>query len=137
MNTQRLLIVLTAINAGLLSYQLVQLRPGAAVTADVPAVIRARALEIVDDRGKVRASLAVLPEDPTVKWKGRPYPETVLFRLMSPAGRPNVKLGASQLGAGLLIGGESDPTYVQVLAEGGETTVKLINKDGLERLIKP
>jgi len=24
-----------------------------------------------------------------------------------------------------------------VLAEGGETTVKLINKDGLERLIKP
>jgi len=137
MNTQRLLIVLTAINAGLLSYQLVQPRPGAAVTADVPAVIRARALEIVDDRGKVRASLAVLPEDPKVKWKGRPYPETVLFRLMSPAGRPNVKLGASQLGAGLLIGGESDPTYVQVLAEGGETTVKLINKDGLERLIKP
>src|SRR5438552_1865996 len=133
MQTQRLLIVLTAVNAGLLWYQVLRPRPSVAATADVPGVIRARALEIVDDRGRVRASLAVLPEDPKVKWRGRPYPETVLLRLMSPEGRPNVKLGASQRGAGLLIGGESDPTYVQVLAEGGETTLKLINKDGLER----
>jgi hypothetical protein len=56
---------------------------------------------------------------------------------MSPDGRPNVKLGATKLGSGLLIGGESDPTYIQVKAEGGESTVKLINADGLERLIKP
>ena len=56
---------------------------------------------------------------------------------MSPDGRPNVKLGASKLGSGLLIGGESDPTYIQVLAEGGETTLKLINQNGVERLIKP
>jgi hypothetical protein len=35
-----------------------------------------------------------------------------------------------------VIGGEADPTYVQVLAEGGESTVKLVNKEG-ERLIKP
>jgi len=79
----------------------------------------------------------VIPEDPKVLWKGKPYPETVLLRLISPEGRPNVKLGASQMGAALLIGGESNPTYVQVLAEGGESTVKLINKDGAERLIKP
>jgi hypothetical protein len=52
-------------------------------------------------------------------------------------GRPNVKLGASRRGAGLLIGGECDPTYVHVLAEGGESTVKLIDKTGTERLIKP
>ena len=56
---------------------------------------------------------------------------------MSPDGRPNVKLGASHLGSALVIGGESDPTYIQVLAEGGESTLKLINKDGVERLIKP
>src|SRR2546422_963947 len=137
MKTPRLLIVFTTVNAGLLWYQLLQPRPSVAATADVPAVLRGRALEIVDDRGRVRASLTVLPEDPKVNWKGRPYPETVLLRLMSPDGRPNVKLGASQLGSGLVIGGESDPTYVQVIAEGGETAVKLINKDGLERLIKP
>ncbi len=135
--TQSLLIVLTAVNLGLLCYQSVQPHPSVAATADVPAVIRGRALEIVDDRGRVRASLSVLPEDPRVTWNGKPYPETVLLRLMSPDGRPNVKLGASKRGSGLVIGGESDPTYIQVKAEGGESTVKLINKDGLERLIKP
>ena len=137
MKTQRLLIVLTAVNLGLLGYQLLQPRIGFAATADVPAVIRARALEIIDDRGKVRASLSVLPEDPKVIWNGKPYPEIVLLRMMSPDGRPNVKLGATKNGSGLVIGGESNPTYVQVQADGGESTVKLIDKDGHERVIKP
>jgi hypothetical protein len=56
---------------------------------------------------------------------------------MSPDGRPNVKLSASRLGSGLLIGGQDDPTHVQVIAEGGESTVKLVDHDGLERLIRP
>ena len=135
--TQTLLLALTAVNLGLLGYQSVQPHPSVAATAGVPTVIRGRALEIVDDQGRVRASLSVLPEDPKVTWNGKPYPETVLLRLMSPDGRPNVKLGASRLGSGLVIGGESNPTYVQVLAEGREATLKLINGDGLERLIKP
>jgi hypothetical protein len=137
MPAQTLLLAVTAVNLGLLVYQAIQPHSEAAATRDAPGVIRGRALEIVDDRGRVRATLSVLPEDPKVKWNGKPYPETVLLRLMSPDGRPNVKLGASKLGSGLLIGGESDPTYVQVLAEGGETTLKLINHDGVERLIKP
>jgi hypothetical protein len=137
MKGQRILVALTAVNLGIFGYQLVQPRSGFAATADVPPVIRARALEIVDDRGRVRASLSVLPEDPKVIWNGKPYPETVLLRLITADGRPNVKLGASKSGAGLLIGGESNPTYAQVLADGGLSTVKLINKDGVERLIKP
>ena len=137
MKTQGLLTILTAVNLGLLGYQVFQPHPAIASTTDVPAVLRGRALEIVDARGKVRASIAVLPEDPKAIWNGKPYPETVLLRLMSPEGRPNVKLGASHVGAGLLIGGESNPTYIQVLAEGGESTLKLINKDGAERVIKP
>ena len=135
MKTQKFLFVLTVINLTLLLAQLIDVRPGLA--ADIPGVIRGRALEIVDARGRVRASLSVLPEDPKVKWKGKPYPETVLLRLITADGRPNVKLGASKSGAGLLIGGESDPTYIQVLAEGGETTVKMINKNATERVIKP
>ena len=137
MTTQRLLTILTALNLGLLGYQAVQPHLAVASTTDLPGVLRGRALEIVDARGKVRASLTVIPEDPKVMWKGKPYPETVLLRLISPEGRPNVKLGASQMGSGLLIGGESNPTYIQVLAEGGESTIKLINKDSSERLIKP
>jgi hypothetical protein len=137
MKTQRLLIGLTVLNLSMLLYQLIQPRAGLAATAQVPAVLRGRALEIVDERGKVRASLSVLPEDPKVLWKGKPYPETVLLRLITADGRPNVKLGASKMGAGLLIAGEENPTYAQVLAEGGETTVKLVNKPGRERVINP
>jgi len=137
MTTQALLALLTAINLGVLAYQAVPYHQSAATPAAVPDVIRARALEIVDQRGRVRASLAVLPQDPKVLWKGKPYPETVLLRLISEEGRPNVKLGASKIGAGLLIGGESNPTYVQILAEGPDTRVKLINKDRRERVIEP
>jgi hypothetical protein len=137
MKTERLLTVLTALNLGLLGYQVVQPRSAGASTSDVPAVLRGHALEIVDARGKIRASITVIPEDPKVMWKGKPYPESVLLRLVSAEGRPNVKLGASQMGGGLVIGGELNPTYVQVLAEGGESSVKLLNKDGVERLIKP
>jgi hypothetical protein len=137
MKIQRLLTILTAVNLALLGYQLLQPRLAVASTADTPGVLRGSALEIVDGRGKVRASITVLPEDPKVIWKGKPYPETVLLRLISPEGRPNVKLGASKTGSALLIGGEANPTYIQVLAEGGESTIKLINKDSTERLIKP
>lgn len=137
MKTQHLLTGLTGINVLLLSYQVIRPQRSAAATADVADTLRGRALQIVDDRGRVRASLSVLPEDPKVMWKGKPYPETVLLRLISPDGRPNVKLGASRRGGGLVIGGEADPTYVQVLAEGGETTLKLINQRGQERLIEP
>ena len=133
MATQTLLGVLTVVNLGLVGYQSVH----APHPASSPDVIRGRGLEIVDDRGKVRASITVVPEDPKVIWKGKPYPETVLLRLMTAEGRPNVKLGAGKTGSGLLIAGESDPTYVQVLAEGGETTVRLKNKDGRERVIRP
>jgi hypothetical protein len=136
MKIQRLLVVLTTVNLGLLGYQVIQPRLAVASTRDDPGVLRGRALEIVDAQGRIRASISVIPEDPKVIWKGKPYPETTLLRLVSPDGRPNVKLGASRMGSGLVIGGESDPTYIQVLAEGGETTLKLVNKDG-ERLIKP
>src|SRR2546428_13006172 len=96
METQRLLIVLTGVNLGLLGYQLVQPHSGEAATVDAPAVIRGRALEIVDDRGLVRASLSGLPADPKIIWNGKPYPETVLLPLMRPEGRPNVTLGSSK-----------------------------------------
>lgn len=137
MKTQRFLLVITVLNVLLLVFSLRQTRAVAA--EDVAPILRGRGLEIVDDRGRIRASITVLPADPTVKMPDGTmgYPETVLLRLISPEGRPNVKLGATGCGAGLLVGGESDPTYVQILAEGPATSVKMINKDGRERLIKP
>ena len=133
MPTQTLLGILTAVNLGLVGFQWVH----APHPTSPPDVLRGRGLEIIDDRGKVRASITIMPEDPKVIWKGKPYPETVLLRLITAEGRPNVKLGAGKMGSGLLIAGEDDPTYVQVLAEGGETTVRLKRQDGRERVIRP
>jgi hypothetical protein len=137
MKIQRLLIVLTVVNVALLTYSLV--RPGAARVQDVAPVLRGRALEIVDERGKVRASITVFPADPTVKMPDGTtgYPETVLLRLRDSKGRPNVKIEATELGSGVGLGGELDPTYVQILAERGSTSLKLTNKDGREQVIKP
>jgi hypothetical protein len=134
MKIQRLLITLTLVNLVILMFSLAQSRP--AVGEGVAPILRGRALEIVDDRGRVRASIAVLPEQ-IAKADGKVYTEMVLLRLINSKGRPNVKLGASEQGAGLLIGGESDPTYVQILAEGSSTSLKMINKDGQQQLIKP
>ena len=60
----------------------------------------------------------------------------MLLRLITAEGRPNVKLGTTERGAGLLVAGESDPAYVQVLAERTHTTVRLSEK-GRERVIEP
>ena len=137
MKNHRLLVVMTVLNILLLAFSLGQTR--AVVAEKIAPVLRGRALEIVDDRGRVRASITILPADPTFKMPDGTtgYPETVLLRLIDSKGGPNVKLGATERGAGLLLGGESDPTYVQILAQGRGTSLKLSNKDGREQLIKP
>ena len=137
MKTQRLLVALTVLNVLLLVFTL--RRSGALAADGVAPVLRGRALEIVDDSGRVRASIAILPADPNLKMPDGTtgYPETVLLRLINSKGRPNIKIGATERGAGQLLGGESDPTYVQILAEGGSTSVKLSDKDGQVRVMKP
>jgi len=142
MKIQRLLMALTLVNLGILMFLLTQIRPVEANS--VAPVLRGRALEIVDDHGKVRAAIQVLPAGPARRAdgslseaNGKTYPETVLLRLIDPNGRPSVKLGASEQGAGLGLGGESDPTYIVLKAEGADTSLKLTNKDGRQQLIKP
>lgn len=116
MKKQRFLTVITVFNILLLVFSVGQ--PRAVVTQGVAPILRGRALEIVDDRGRVRASIRIQPADPTVRMPDGTmgYPETVLLRLIDSRGGPNVKLGATERGAGLVLGGESDPTYVQILA---------------------
>jgi hypothetical protein len=137
MKTQRLLLTLTVLNLALLLFSLGQ--SGSVAAKGVPAVLRGRALEIVDDFGRIRASITVLPADPNVKMPdgSTGYPEAVLLRLINSKGRPNIKIEATERGSGQLLGGESDPTYVQILAKGSNTAIRLGNKDGREQLIKP
>ena len=137
MKTQRVAIALTMLNLVILMFVL--LRANSAPSAEVAPVLRGRALEIVDDHGRVRAMIKVFPDNPTVKMPDGTmgYPETVLLRLIDSKGAPNVKIAATEDGSAVSLGGESNPTHVQVLARGTSTSLKLVNQDGREQLIKP
>jgi len=114
-------------------------RANSAATPEIAPVLRGRALEIVDDQGHVRAMIKVFPPDPKVKMPDGTtgYPETVLLRLISSKGAPNVKIAATEDGSAVSFGGESNPTHVQVLARGTNTSLKLVNKDGRQQVITP
>jgi hypothetical protein len=135
MNTQRLLIVLTLVNLALLVTTLVQMHP--AVAQGVTPVLRGRALEIVDEQGRVRASLHVYP--PSTQRDGEGYPETVLLRLITERGRPSVKISASEQSAGLALVGPTGTkeTYAQLGATGTVSSLRLKNEDGREQIVKP
>ncbi|HYY38696.1 MAG TPA: hypothetical protein VE801_13235 [Xanthobacteraceae bacterium] len=134
MKAQRLLIALACFNLALLVFLLAQIEvrffgwrflPRPVEVNSVGSVLRGRALEITDDQGRIRASIMVHPEDRTL-----PYPETVILRLIDQNGGPAVKLATTDRGAGLLLGGDAQGTYVQLSAQGMRVT-----KDGQQQLI--
>ncbi|HEV2484365.1 MAG TPA: hypothetical protein VGT08_02440 [Terracidiphilus sp.] len=142
MKNQRGWIALTIVNFGILVFLL--LRQVGTVQASSPApLIRARGLEIVDEQGMVRASIQVVPAGParkadgSVVQDGKTYPETVLFRLIRPDGRPSVKISTSEQGSGLSLGGGIDPTYIVLSADGGTSSLSLTNKEGRQQLVNP
>ena len=139
MRIQRIAIALTVIN--LLILITAMSRIGSAATTQTVSMLRGRGLEIVDDRGKVRAQIIVLPADTAAKTARRQnYPETVLLRLIDPNGRPGVKIGTSVDGSGMSLAGDSerrDWNGIQILAESAGTSVKLTNKNGRKQIITP
>ena len=101
-------------------------------------MLRGRSLEIVDAHGNVRAQIIVAPASSMPD--GTSYPETVLLRLIDPNGRPAVKLDASVEGSGLMLSGEAERgewSGVQIRAEGTDSRLRLLNKDGREQVIQP
>jgi len=135
MRIERLLVVLTLVNLALLACTLARTHPAAA--EGVPQVLRGRALEIVDDQGRVRASLNVLPAK--TQPNGEAYAEMVLLRLITERGRPSVKIGASEQAAGVSLAGPSNTkdTYVILEAKGTASSLRLRNEDGREQIVKP
>jgi hypothetical protein len=131
MKTQRLLVVLTVLNLALLVFLLAQARvhigpQGVRFWANVDgSVLRGRALEIIDDQGRPRASINLHQAD-----QGASYPETVILRLIDGNGRPSVKLSTSERGGLLALVSDTQETYVQV--SGRALTV---TKDGQRQAI--
>jgi len=135
MKAQRLLVVVTLVNLALVAFALAQTRP--ALAADVPQVLRGRALEIVDAEGRVRASISIMPAGTSAH--GDRYPETVLLRLITERGRPSVKISASEEAAGVSLAGPSGTsnTYVILEAKGTTTALTMKNEDGHQQAVKP
>jgi hypothetical protein len=135
MKTQHFAVALTVANAALLVYSLAHPRPTGA--QDVAPVIRGRALEIVDEHGRVRAEIKVRPAQPKLKMPDGTigFPEIVELRLIGSQNSPHVKLGASEDGGGLVLGGIKG--YTQLLSRGTDPFIKIVNSDGREQTIRP
>ena len=134
MKWQRLAVVLTVFNFVVLVLVVAQLRP---VTAgsDVVPVLRGRALELVDEKGRVRAEIKVFPAQPNLKMPDGPIglSEVVELRLIDSTGSPHVKLSTLEDGSGLLLGGQGG--YLQFLSRGSKHLIKLVTKDGHQQTI--
>ena len=123
MGARRLLITLTSVNALVLA--LLLLHSNRLAAASDPETLRARAIELVDERGQVRAQLNVESSGEAV------------FRLRDQKGEIRVKLGASGEGSGLLLlDGATEPA-IHMLAKGSGTSLTLSGKGGLRRVITP
>jgi hypothetical protein len=65
------------------------------------------------------------------------YPETVIFRLITPDGKPRVKLTTSEEGSGLMLLGNSDTTHTILKAGAAETSLLLRNSEATQRVLSP
>jgi hypothetical protein len=122
LNLQR--IVLVTVSAGfflLLGVLVLGERP--ADGQEAPAVLRARAIELVDDRGRVRAQLNVEGDG-------------AVFRIRDRNGTIRTKLGAGVDGSGLLLANERTEVGAQVLATRRRTALTL-RRDNRRKVLKP
>ena len=131
---QPILIALTVANFALLIFLLGQARAVAAPTPD-DGIIRGKGLQITDNTGKVRASIQILPSSKQAD--GSTYPETVLLRLITPDGRPSVKISAMTDGSGMSLADGQGLSYLQMLARGDKPEFNIVDKTGKKATALP
>jgi hypothetical protein len=123
MNSQHIAAGISLVNLTILLAAATQARP--AESPPVDEILRGSALELVDERGKTRARLGVEPSG------------EVVFRLLDQQGTIRVKLGAGKDGSGLLLANDATEPGVHLLAKPAGSSVRVVNKDGRERVIAP
>lgn len=123
MRIQKIALALTAINLGLILFVLAHLGP--TTEQRDTSVLRGRVLELVDDKGQIRAQLRVEPDG------------EVVLRLRDEMGTIRVKLAAGRDGSGLALLNDATELGVHILAKAEGSSVKLVNKDTLPRVIIP
>jgi hypothetical protein len=132
---QPVLIALTLLNLGILGVAIAREQAVAAPALTSDGILRGRGLQIVDDQGKVRASITI---NPAVKQPdGSTYLETVLLRMITSEGRPVVKISSSEDGAGMALSAAEGLAYVQILARGSDPKLVVVDGAGKETLKQP
>ena len=133
--THRFTLGLTVLNLVLLAVLVSTKAATAFGSQQELRVLRGRALEIVDDPGRLRANILVHGPE-TVN--GVTYPETVLFRLIDPNGGPLVKLTVARNGSALgLSDGLSGDGGVQLYARDTASFVRIVNRSGRIQMLRP
>ena len=132
----RAMYALTALNIAVVALGSAPQLRAAFAQSELP-VLRGRALQIVDDQGRVRASISVLPPDKSKP--GEAASDTVLLRLITEQGRPTVKISSSEPTSGLSFAGPTGTkdSYLILQTKGTMSSLKLRNEDGSERVLTP
>ena len=124
MTLRRLLTVLTIVNFGLLIFLLAQIRPVGA--QEVAPVLRTRALEIVDEQGRVRANLKIDHD-----------PEVTILHMTDQNGRIRVKLGADSDGSGVVLLNNTQAPGIQMKADGRGSVITWTDNAGRAHAVQP
>jgi hypothetical protein len=123
MTGHRITVALTLLNLAILVGAASTARPAA--SAGAAPVLRGSALELVDQRGKARATIRVESTG------------EVVLRLFDQQGTIRVKLGAGTDGSGLLLNNDATEPGVHLLAKSEGSSVRVTNKDGHQRVVAP
>lgn len=130
---QPVLLALTAINMGLMVWLISQSAAIAAPSDD--GILRGKGLQITDAKGKPRATIELIGE--SKQPDGSTYPDTVILRLITPDGRPTVKVAAMADGSGISLADGKGLSYVQMLARGDKPEVNIVDKAGKKATALP
>ncbi len=122
MKFQRVSVILCVVNLLLLVFFATQNRSSA--QSGVSPVLRARAIELVDDAGKVRAQL-------NIEQGGE-----VVFRLRDSTGTIRAKFGAGEKGSGISLMDERTEATVQLRANETGGGLTLFSRDGKKNEIR-
>lgn len=130
MRMQRFALVLLVVNLVVLTLFFTRQRASAAQA--IEPILRARTLELVDGRGRVRSRLSVESDG------------EVIFRLFDQTGTIRVKLGAGGSGSGLVLNDETTEPGVHIVARRAAipgrpktTSITLTGAGGQQRVITP
>ncbi len=130
-----LLIALSVVNLCILCMVLLREAADAAAVLPSDGILRGRGLQISDDEGRIRASIAISPIAPQPD--GSVYPETVLFRLITAEGRPVVKIASAEDGAVMTLSAAAGLSYVQLVSRGSDPGVVIVDGAGRQTAALP